>query len=606
MKPEPIFQCRDLKIEARPWGQEPIEIVKGISFDVFPGQVVALIGESGSGKTTISLAALGYTKPGLHFANGEAILLNKDMISLNYEEKRSRRGEHVAYLAQSAAATFNPALTINEQVIESALLHGEMSKETAEKRAVELYTALELPQPDKIGKLYPHQVSGGQLQRLMAAMALVEKPSLLVLDEPTTALDVTTQIEVLKAIKKVISEEKSAAIYVTHDLAVVAQIADYVVVLYDGKIMEQGSVEEIINNPKHVYTKRLMAAVRPTPKASAIEQSVSTLEFGNFTLNVKNISAGYGLTSNRKPPKLVLHDISFSLNHGEVVGIIGESGCGKSTLARVIAGLLPAASGQILLNEKELHSSVKKRSLTELQSVQFIFQMADTALNPRQTIGEIIGRPLTFYHGIKGKKRDEQVKEIMQLVELPNNFINRRPGEISGGQKQRVNLARGLAAKPTLLLCDEVTSALDTIVGANVISLLKKLGKETGISFVFISHDLSTVSSFADKIVVLYAGRLVEQGTVQEILSPPFHPYTKLLINSVPELRVGWLEETLKKQGTEAGISGKVEMVDVGCPFYNRCHIKIDGLCNTILAPHTISPSGHEIACHHSDMTLLE
>ena len=606
MKDKPIFQCRDLKIEARPWAQEPIEIVKGISFNVFPGQVVALIGESGSGKTTISLAALGYTKPGLHFSGGEAILLEKDMINLDYEKKRLMRGEHVAYLAQSAAATFNPSLTIGEQVIESALLHGALSKETAEKRAIELYIALELPQPYMIGKLYPHQVSGGQLQRLMAAMALVEKPSLLVLDEPTTALDVTTQIEVLKAIKKVIREEKSAAIYVTHDLSVVAQIADHVVVLYDGVIKEQGTVEEIINNPKHSYTNKLMAAVRPTPKANLIEQSVLESEHSNSALAVKNISAGYGGTNKRTPTNLVLHDVSFSLNHGEVVGIIGESGCGKSTLARVISGLLPASSGQILLNEKELHPSVKNRSLNELQLVQFIFQMADTALNPRQTIGEIIGRPLTFYHGIKGKKRDEQVREIMRLVELPDAFMNRRPTEISGGQKQRVNLARGLAAKPTLLLCDEVTSALDTIVGANVISLLKKLGEETGISFVFISHDLSTVSSFADKIVVLYAGRLVEQGTVQEILSPPFHPYTKLLINSVPELRVGWLEETLKKQSTEVGISGTVEMTDFGCPFYNRCHIKIEGLCNTTSAPLTSSLSGHEIACHHLDKALLE
>ena len=451
MKAKPIFQCRDLKIEARPWAQEPIEIVKGISFNVFPGQVVALIGESGSGKTTISLAALGYTKPGLHFSSGEAILLEKDMINLDYEEKRLMRGEHVAYLAQSAAATFNPSLTIGEQVIESALLHGALSKETAEKRAIELYIALELPQPYMIGKLYPHQVSGGQLQRLMAAMALVEKPSLLVLDEPTTALDVTTQIEVLKAIKKVIREEKSAAIYVTHDLSVVAQIADHVVVLYDGVIKEQGTVEEIINNPKHSYTNKLMAAVRPTPKANLIEQSILESEYSNSALAVKNISAGYGGTNKRTPTKLVLRDVSFSLNHGEVVGIIGESGCGKSTLARVISGLLPASSGQILLNEKELHPSVKNRSLNELQLVQFIFQMADTALNPRQTIGEIIGRPLTFYHGVKGKKRDEQVREIMRLVELPDAFMNRRPTEISGGQKQRVNLARGLAAKTNII-----------------------------------------------------------------------------------------------------------------------------------------------------------
>lgn len=542
-----VLDVKDLKIEARPFGQPPIPIVKGVSFEVKKGEVVALIGESGSGKTTISLSSLGYTKPGLHFAGGEVQLIGTDMITADPDQKRLMRGEHVAYLAQSAAATFNPALKINEQVTESAVLHGAMTQEQANKRAVELYHALDLPDPDRIGGRYPHQVSGGQLQRLMAAMALVEKPDLLVLDEPTTALDVTTQIEVLKAFKKVIREEGSAAIYVTHDLAVVAQIADHIVVLYGGEIMEQGTVDQIIGSPSHEYTRRLMEAVRPPPAAGQGDNIFGEAREA-AAIEVKNITAGYGKKPDGSPAVTVLKDVSMRVEKGRVVGVIGESGCGKSTLARVMAGLLPPVEGEMLLNGQPLAGSLKNRPRDDLRKVQFIFQMADTALNPRQEIGEIIGRPLTFYHGMRGRKRRERVAELLDLVELPAEYANRYPGELSGGQKQRINLARGLAADPEVLICDEVTSALDTIVGANVIDLLKRLRDRLGVSYVFISHDLSTVASFADDIAVLYNGELVDYGPVDEILTPPFHPYTELLIYSVPELRVGWLDETAETQ----------------------------------------------------------
>lgn len=542
------LEVRDLVIEARPHGADPIQIVKGVNFDVPAGKVVALIGESGSGKTTISLASLGYTKPGLFFGGGEVLLQGKDMLQLSPAERLNMRGENVAYLAQSAAATFNPALKINEQVTESAVVHGAMSQTDANARARELYEALELPEPDRIGGRYPHQVSGGQLQRLMAAMALVTKPSLLVLDEPTTALDVTTQIEVLKAFKKVIAEEGSAAIYVTHDLAVVAQIADYIVVLYGGEIMEQGPVEQIVNDPQHIYTKRLMAAVRPTPVAGLGDNNENAHASDIPALEVRNVTAGYGRGADGKPAVTVLKDISMKIGRGRVVGVIGESGCGKSTLARVMAGLLPASEGEVLLDGTPLKASLSDRSRSDLQKVQFIFQMADTALNPRQRIGNIIGRPLEFYHGLRGRKKRERVHELLSLVELPAVFADRFPAELSGGQKQRVNLARGLAADPEVLLCDEVTSALDTIVGANVITLLKRLRDKLGVSYVFISHDLSTVAAFADDLAVLYNGELVDYGTVDEVLSPPFHPYTELLITSVPELRVGWLDDTAEKQ----------------------------------------------------------
>ena len=600
MAKEKLFEVKDLRISATNDDGVEIPIVKGVTFDIHKGEVVALIGESGSGKTTISLASLAYTKPGLHFAGGEVLLNGNDVLTMEPLQQRALRGASVAYLAQSAAATFNPAITIGEQVTESAVLHGVLSQEDATKRAEELYHALELPDANRIGYRYPHQVSGGQLQRLMAAMALCGKPDLMVLDEPTTALDVTTQIEVLKAFKKVIREENSAAIYVTHDLAVVAQVADHIVVLYGGEIMEQGSADQIINRPTHAYTKRLMDAVRPTPVAGMGEIVGKEHDRDVPSIEVNHMTAGYGKIENGEPAVTILRDVNVSVKNAHVVGVIGESGCGKSTMARVMAGLLPPSKGQIKLEGKELEGALLDRKLEELQKVQFVFQMADTALNPKQVIGDIIGRPLEFYHGLKGKERHAKVVEILELVELPAEFASRYPMELSGGQKQRINLARSLAANPEVMLCDEVTSALDSIVGANVIKLLTSLRNKTGVSFVFISHDLSTVASFADEIVVLYAGRVVEQGPTDEVLSPPFHPYTRLLISSVPEMRIGWLEDTMQKREMAVGIARGVEITAVGCPFYNRCPMAIDGTCDRVNAPIRELEDGHQIACHLS------
>ena len=570
------------------------------------GEVVALIGESGSGKTTIALSALGYTKPGLEFAGGEVRLEGEDVIAMGADQLRTLRGQRVAYLAQSAAATFNPALTIGEQVTESCVLHGILNQEQAAERAETLYRALELPDPDRLGRRYPHQVSGGQLQRLMAAMALCGRPDLLVLDEPTTALDVTTQIEVLKAFKSVIKQEGSAAIYVTHDLSVVAQIADHIVVLYAGEVQEHGSAEQVVNQPGHDYTRRLMHAVRPPPAAGQGDESLGEHRRESPALQVKDITAGYGRKHNGMPAITVLRDVNVSIERGHTVGVIGESGCGKSTLARVMAGLLPAAQGQVLLDGDELQPALQKRKRSELQKIQFVFQMADTALNPRQRIDHILGRPLGFYLGLKGQEKRRRILELLDMVELPQDFAGRYPEELSGGQKQRVNLARALAASPEVLLCDEVISALDSIVGANVIELLKRLRKQTGVSFVFISHDLSTIASFADEIVVLYAGRVVEQGTTDHVLSPPYHPYTRLLISSVPELRVGWLEETMQTQEAQAGIDRVVTLTAVGCPFFDRCPLAIKDTCDREIPPVRQLGGGHTVECHRSEAEFMQ
>ena len=595
---EVVFEARDLKIHAvRDDGSE-LPIVKGVDFKVRRGEVVALIGESGSGKTTISLSALGYCKPGLKFAGGQALLLGEDVTQKNTEELRPIRGERVAYLAQSAAATFNPSILINEQVTEAPVQHGTKTREEADAKALALYHALELPNPETIGNRYPHQVSGGQLQRLMAAMALCGEPDLLVLDEPTTALDVTTQIEVLKAFKSVIKDEGAAAIYVTHDLAVVAQIADHIVVLYNGEIKEAGPVDVIINQPKHPYTKRLMAAIKPLPEAGQSEGSSDEHMRDVPALEVKDIDAGYGRNADGSPKVMVLKDVNVSIERGKTVGIIGESGCGKSTLARVFAGLLPPMEGEILLDGERLAPDLRQRSRDELQKIQFVYQMADTALNPRHRIRDILGRPVEFYSGLRGKAKQDRINELLEMVELPLVFADRYPHELSGGQKQRVNLARALAADPEVVLCDEVTSALDTIVGANVIELLKSLREKTGVSYVFISHDLSTVASFADEIVVLYAGRVAEQGPTDQVLSPPYHPYTRLLVSSVPEPRVGWLEDTMKRQESASGIAGQVNLTAVGCPFFDRCPLAIPGTCDTTNPPRRVDKNKHVIECH--------
>jgi len=604
---ESLLRVENLRVEAKVAPERYAAIVKDVSFSIAPGEVLALIGESGSGKTTVALSALGYSRPGCRIASGRIFLDGTDVLTLDRETLRKLRGRRVSYLAQSAAATFNPALTIGEQVTESAVLHGVMDREAADARAVDLYRRLDLPDAENLGRRYPHQVSGGQLQRLMAAMALCSGPELMVLDEPTTALDVTTQIEVLGAFKDIIRDQQTAAIYVTHDLAVVAQIADRILVLRGGDVMEIGDTAQILNQPANEYTRKLMAAIRPPPSATGGDlDAEDAAQRQPPVIQVKDVTAGYGRVTNGKPATTVLRDVNATVNDRSVLGVIGESGCGKSTLARVIAGLLPAAKGELFLDDHKLEERLADRSLEELQRVQIVFQMADVALNPRQRIGDIVGRPLELYMGLKGARRDERVAELLAMVELPGSFSSRYPEELSGGQKQRVNLARALAANPDIILADEVTSALDTIVGAAVIDLLKGLRERLGVSYMFISHDLSTVASFADRIMVLYAGRVVEDGPTHSILGLPSHPYTQLLLSSVPELRQGWLEDVMKTRAALAGIARAVEITEVGCPFYPRCPIAIDGVCDTRTAPYREPVPGHRIACHRELTELAE
>jgi peptide/nickel transport system ATP-binding protein len=537
-----LLEVKGLKIEATayPPGEAPhnITIVEDVSFTVDKGKVLGLIGESGAGKSTIGLSAMAYGRGGVRITGGTVMVNGRDVLQAGPAGLRSLRGREVTYVAQSAAAAFNPAKKLMEQVIEATLHHKLMSREEAEARAIALFARLGLPNPEKIGNRYPHQVSGGQLQRVMTAMALCPKPDLVVFDEPTTALDVTTQIEVLAAIKEAIVDTGVAALYITHDLAVVAQVADHIIVLRGGKMVEYGTTDHIINTPTQAYTQELVSV-------RSINHKEKT--GGAPVLSVKGITARY-----RGTKFDVLKDVTVDLPEAQTLAIVGESGSGKSTLARVITGLLPPKSGEIIFNGRTLAPDFNARSRDDLREVQMIYQMADVAMNPRQTVGTIIGRPLEFYFGLRGDAKKQRIQELLDEIEMGEGFIDRYPAELSGGQKQRVCIARALAAKPKMIICDEVTSALDPLVADGILKLLLNLQKIENVAYLFITHDLATVRAIADSIAVMYQGRVVRYGSKTEVLSPPFDDYTDLLLSSVPEMQLGWLERTIATRKMDA------------------------------------------------------
>jgi peptide/nickel transport system ATP-binding protein len=534
----PLVEIRNLKVDATTDAGRRIEIIKDVSFDVAEGEIVALIGESGSGKTTIALTLLGYARAGARISGGEVWLAGKNMAAMSERERAVERGASVAYVPQSAAAAFNPAHTIMDQVIEVTRIHKLMPPEAARAKAIELFRALSLPAPPLIGDRYPHQVSGGQLQRLSAAMALIGDPKLVIFDEPTTALDVTTQIEVLRAFKGAMKLAGAAGVYVSHDLAVVAQIADRIVVLKDGQVQEIGDTRRILDAPQHPYTRQLIDAFRPRAHLAATPDAKSATP----VLAVQDLCAGYGPPrADGTPAVLIVKDVSFSVWPGRNLGVIGESGCGKSTLARAVAGLIQS-SGRIVLDGKPLAQKASDRSKQDLREIQMVFQSADTALNPAKSVRDILARPLEFYFALRGAALEARVDRLLDMIRLPRGLKHRRPSELSGGQKQRVNLARALAAEPKLILCDEITSALDSVVAAAIIELLKELQSELSLSYLFISHDLNTVRAICDEVAVMYAGEKVEQTTPEQVGAPGGHPYARLLMSSVPRLDPDWLD----------------------------------------------------------------
>lgn len=526
---ELLLSMRDLVIEADIDSQwKPI--VKGLSMNLHKGEIIGLIGESGAGKSTFGLAGMGYTKPGCRIVSGSIRLEDEELVGASASRLREIRGNSVSYVAQSAAEAFNPAHRLIEQFVEAPVQHGKLRGDEAARRGQELYRQLDLPDPDNIGNRFPHQVSGGQLQRAMTAMAMGCDPRLIVFDEPTTALDVTTQIEVLSTIKEAVRARGVAAIYITHDLAVVAQLADRIMVLRYGDLVEEGDARSLLENPQQEYTKRLLAVRSLREEKDATKRDETVLE-------VSGVSARYP-----RADEHVLKDISVSVQKGKTVAVVGESGSGKSTLARVITGLLPPLQGEVRFCGAALSPALANRGREQLRSIQMIYQMPDVALNPRQKIAEIIGRPLEFYLGLKGAEKQTAVNRLLEQIELPTDYAARYPAQLSGGEKQRICIARALAAEPDLIICDEVTSALDQLVAEGILELLQNLQNQLGVSYLFITHDLATVKAIADSIVVMHQGRVVEQGPKEEILSPPHEAYTELLLSSVPEMDPDWLD----------------------------------------------------------------
>jgi peptide/nickel transport system ATP-binding protein len=509
------------------------EIIKGVDLTLKRGEVLGLIGESGAGKSTLGLAAMGFVRPGCRLTSGEIVFDGMELRTTPEKQKQKLWGTRIAYVAQSAAAAFNPAHKLIDQTIESSMRNGNISEKEAQADAIDLYRAMQLPDPDNIGFRYPHQVSGGQLQRAMTAMAMASRPDLIIFDEPTTALDVTTQVNVLAAMRDAVERFNTAAIYITHDLAVVAQMADRIKVLRYGVEMEEAETRKMLKTPENDYTKSLWSVRSIYKEPQTSDDSI---------IEIIGVDAAYGKGEN------VLHDVNIKIPRGKTVAIVGESGSGKSTTARVVTGLLPQNRGEVLFNGEKLPPKLKDRSKEQLRNIQMIYQMADTAMNPRQTIKDIIGRPLEFYFGLKGAAQEAKVLELLHMIELDESFMDRLPNELSGGQKQRVCIARALAADPEVIICDEVTSALDQIVQEGILQLLLKLQADIGVSYIFITHDIATVQAISDEIVVMLQGAVVEQGLKTEIMEPPYPDYTRLLLSSVPEMDPDWLTNLLKER----------------------------------------------------------
>jgi peptide/nickel transport system ATP-binding protein len=532
---KPLLEIQGLRIAGQS-GDEWHEIVKGIDLVLHRGEVLGLIGESGAGKSTIGLAAMGYARPGCRITGGAVLFDGLDLCRINTAERRALWGTRMAYVAQSAAAAFNPTHKLMDQCIEAPVVHHVQDSGRAERSVIDLFRRLRLPDPEHFGQRYPHQVSGGQLQRAMTAMAMTCRPDMIIFDEPTTALDVTTQIEVLAAIKDLVKQFNTAAIYISHDLAVVAQMADRVMVLRYGSLVEEAPTRVMLANPRQPYTKSLWA-VRSLQKPEEPGDDI--------ILRVDSVDARYGSLK-------VLQNINIQVPRGRTVAVVGESGSGKTTVARAITGLLPPVSGRIVYDGKPLPPHLRARDPTLLRRIQMIYQMPDTALNPRRRIGDIIGRQLQHHLGLRGSARQRRTIELLRMIELRPELVDRLPSELSGGQKQRVCIARALAAEPDLIICDEVTSALDQLVAEEILKLLLRLQKELNVSYLYITHDLATVKAIADEIVVMHRGRVVQSGPKTQVLTPPHEAYTELLLSSVPEMDPDWLDNLLARRAPPA------------------------------------------------------
>lgn len=547
---EPVVAVRNLRVATT----DGTEIIHGVEFDLYRGEVLGLVGESGSGKTTAGLACLAHYREGLQHAGGSIMITPVNgtepfnLLDLDAETIRSLRGRRIAYVPQDPALSLNPAMRVGDQILEVLTIHKYGSSD-AERRArvAEVLADVDLPNNDAYQRRWPHQLSGGQQQRIGIAMAFAMNPDVLVLDEPTTGLDVSTQAHVLETIRHMTVTHNVASLYITHDLAVVAALAHRVAVMYRGEVVETGDWEQILTRPEHPYTRRLIAAVPDlagkkdlestaelprarTVQASDTSEDEPTVWDEKYLLEVQNLNVAYGDTT-------VLNNISLGIEPGQCTLLLGESGSGKTTLARSIAGLLHHYEGTVKLRGEQLATGTRKRNLAQRQDLQYIFQSPYASLNPRRTIGQSLSVPLDMSGILPKKQRRAVVEETLEAVQLDASFYNRRPGDLSGGERQRAAIARALVNAPSVIICDEITSALDVSVQASIIALLNYLRESRGLTMLFVTHNITLARHIATHIAVLNEGDLVEYGTVDKVLDNPTHEYTKSLLANIVELK---------------------------------------------------------------------
>jgi peptide/nickel transport system ATP-binding protein len=528
---DPVLQIDDLSIDYRTdagWTRA----VDGVSLRVGSGEVLGLVGESGSGKTTLGLTALGYLPANARAASGQVLVEGQPVLSLPRPALQRLRGARIGFVPQNPTTALNPAMRVGPQLAEILRAHTDLASDAVATRCRELMSGVGLPDPVGALRRFPHQLSGGQQQRVAIAIALACNPALIVLDEPTTGLDVTVQRQIIALLSELRATSGAAMLYITHDLPLLSSIADRIAVLRGGALVEDGPAGAIIASPRAAYTRALVAAV-PDPDAAAPVRRVEAAPI----LTARDLRIGYrrGWWPGT-PPSVVVDGVSLDLAGNEVLALIGESGSGKSTTARALCGLIAPLSGEIRYEGRGLSPRLGDRSDTELRGVQYIFQNPDASLNPRATIGQSLARPLSVFQGVSGRAARERAASALAEVELPADYLDRYPAELSGGQRQRIAIARALLAEPRVLLCDEVLSALDVSVQARVLDLLTRLRTERDMAMLFISHDLAVVRGLADRVAVMQSGRIVETGRTDEIFRAPQHPYTQALLSAIQRL----------------------------------------------------------------------